>query len=184
MNISFTFKNFDPSDHLKKYAQRRFEKLAKFVEAKSENSDLQVTLIVEKFRHRAEVVLKGDNLHITANEQSDDMYASIDMVLDKLEAQARKMREKSKALRKRQAAKGKSVRMDVISFAPEGSGGGRPDIVSTDNFEPKPMGVQEAAEQLQSLEYEFLVFRNSDTNQVNVIYCRKNGDFGLIAPGI
>ena len=94
MNISFTFKNFEPSDHLKGYANKRFEKTAKYIS--DSEADLQVNLLVDKYRHKADVILNADSIHISAYEDSEDMYSTIDLVLDKLEAQLRKMREKQK----------------------------------------------------------------------------------------
>jgi len=178
MNISFTFKNFEPSDHLKGYAQKRFEKLAKFVS--DSEADLQVNLLVDKFRHKADVILNADAIHISAYEDSEDMYSTIDMVLDKIEAQLRKMREKMKN-RSRQG-RGNKVQMNVISYDEE-TAEASPTIVGTDSYEAKPMSVDEAAEQLNTLDNEFLVFRNAETEGVNVIYKRKNGDYGLIDPG-
>ena len=179
MNITFAFKNFEPSDHLKEYASSRFEKMGKFI-GDTVETDIQVNLNVEKFRHKAEVVLLSDNLHISAYEESEDMYATIDQVLDKLEAQLKRMRERHKE--RRRAGTPRAARMDVISFTEE-SGAREPNIKETDNFEPKPMSVDEAAMQLESLKYEFLVFRNAETSRVNVLYRTKNGDFGLIDPG-
>ncbi|THB72082.1 MAG: ribosome-associated translation inhibitor RaiA [Desulfovibrio sp.] len=182
MNISFTFKNFDPSDHLKDYAARRFEKIAKYMDDKAETMELQANLAVEKHRHMAEVILSGDYLHVSAYEESGDMYATIDLVLDKLEAQVRKMREKTKSRRKG-GKEQRSVRMDVISFQ-ESDAGRERTIVESDHFKPKPMDIDEAAMQLDTLDYEFLVFRNAETERINVIYHRKDGDFGLIDPGM
>jgi len=179
MNITFAFKNFEPSDHLKEYASSRFEKMGKFI-GDTVETDIQVNLNVEKFRHKAEVVLLSDNLHISAYEESEDMYATIDQVLDKLEAQLKRMRERHKE--RRRAGTPRAARMDVISFTEE-SGAREPNIKETDNFEPKPMSVDEAAMQLESLKFEFLVFRNAETSRVNVLYRTKNGDFGLIDPG-
>jgi len=178
MNISFTFKNFEPSDHLKGYAQKRFEKVGKYVS--DTEADLQVNLLVDKFRHKADIILNADGIHISAYEDSEDMYSTIDMVLDKLEAQLRRMREKMKD-RSRQA-RGNKVQMNFISYDGKAGEPG-PTIVGTDTYEPKPMSVDEAALQLDSLDNEFLVFRNAETEGVNVIYKRKNGDFGLIDPG-
>jgi len=179
MNISFAFKNFEPSDHLKEYASSRFEKMAKFI-GDTVETDLQVNLSVEKFRHKAEVILLADNLHLSAFEESEDMYSTIDQVLDKLESQLKRLRERHKE--RRRAGTPRAARMDVISFSDEGDGRA-PTIKETDNFEPKPMSVDEAAMQLDSLKFEFLVFRNAETARVNVIYRTKNGDFGLIDPG-
>lgn len=179
MNVAFTFKNFDPSEHLKEYANARFSKLDKFL-TNPDNTELQVNLSVDRFRHVSEVVLFSDNIHISAVEESEDMYSTIDMVLDKLEVQLRRMREKIRSTRRKEVA---PARMDVISFDPAVEGHSAPRIVESDQFEPKPMTVEEAALQLDSLEYDFLVFRNADSEGINVIYRRDNGDFGLIDPG-
>ena len=100
MHIEFTFKNFEPSEHLKKYARRRFEKTGRFL-GKSPALDLQVVLAVDKHRHRAEIKLTGEGLNITASEQSDDMYATIDLVTDKIESQVRKAAAKAHQSRRK-----------------------------------------------------------------------------------
>ena len=182
MNINFTFKNFEPSDHLKKYAQRRFEKILKFTSSDPDNTNVDVNLSVDKFRHVAEVIVDSGSLHITANEKTEDMYSSIDMVLDKLEAQLRKTREKQKDKR-RSTRESKPVLMEFITYSETAEGKRERTITSRDHYEPKPMSVDEAAMQLDNLNYEFLVFQNAETERVNVIYRRKNNDFGLIDPG-
>lgn len=179
MNISYAFKNFDPSDHLKEYAASRFEKMGKFIGDTIE-TDLQINLTVEKFRHQAEVILNADDLHISAYEESEDMYSTIDLVLDKLEVQLKRLRERHKE--RRHGGTPRNARMDVISFSQD-KAERSPIIKESDLFEPKPMSVDEAAMQLESLKHEFLVFRDADTDRVNVLYRTKTGDFGLIDPG-
>ncbi|WP_028574077.1 ribosome hibernation-promoting factor, HPF/YfiA family [Desulfonatronovibrio hydrogenovorans] len=180
MQIKFNFKNFEPSEHLKKYARERYDKLSKYL-SEINTAELQVNLEVEKFRHIAEVILTAKDIHISATEDTEDMYSTVDLSLDKLEAQLRKQRGKVKDKKKK--AREKQVRMDIVSFGPVDSGKREPSIVATDHYEPKPMSLDEAAMQLESLNYEFLVFLNSDTDRINVVYRRKNGDFGFIDPG-
>jgi len=180
MRITFNFKNFDPSDHLRKYARDRFGKLAKFM-AGTPDADLQVNLEVEKFRHIADIVLTGKNVHISAREDSEDMYSTVDLVWDKLEAQMRKTRDKDKSRRK---GGNDSPRMVAGDFDDEAGTARKPQIQKTDDFSPKPMIVEEAALQLESTDNEFLVFLNAENERVNVIYRRKTGDFGLIDPGV
>lgn len=177
MNIAFTFKDFEPSDHLKKYARRRFEKLGKYLHNPA-NLEMQVGLSVDNFRHKADVTLTADNLALSATERTEDMYATVDFVLDKLEAQVRKHNEKNKNHRRIDVP---PFREDIFSYAETDEGRERT-IVGTDLFTPKPMDVDEAALQLESLDYEFLVFLNAETENINVIYRLKNGDFGLIDP--
>lgn len=183
MNITFNFKNFEPSEHLKEYAASHFEKLLKYVPDQDEQVEIQVNLAVEKIRHMADVLFIADGLHLSAYQESPDMYATIDLVLDKLEAQARKYREKIKELRR--SGPQKTARLDLINFVADAADGKRRrNIISSDSFEPKPMDVDQAVDRLAELEYDFLVFRNSETDRINVIYRRSSGDFGLIDPGI
>lgn len=179
MEITFNFKNFDPSDHLRKYARDRFGKLGKFMTG-TENAELQVNLEVEKFRHIADVVLTGRNVHISAREDSGDMYSTVDMVWDKLEAQMRKIRGKDKSRRRGTD----SARMDAAGFDEDRGDRARPDIQRMDRYSPKPMVEEEAAMQLENTDDEFLVFLNAENERVNVIYRRKGGGFGLIDPGV
>lgn len=183
MNVSFTFKNFEPSDHLRNYAQNRFEKLEKYL-GNSGNTEIQANLSVEKIRHMAEVILVGDNLRLSAYEESEDMYSTIDLVLDKLDAQLRKNSEKKKDKRKKARKDAPEVRFDVIQFQDGKSGVRERTIVETNTYLPKPLSVDEAAMQLDNLGFEFLVFTDADTERTSVIYRRKDGDYGLIDPGI
>ena len=96
MNISFAFKNFEASEHLKKYARRRMEKLGRFF-GKASGLEVAVVLTVDKFRHRCEVTVTGEGLHINATEQTSDMYAAIDLVTDKVESQIKRQVARVKA---------------------------------------------------------------------------------------
>lgn len=183
MNIALTFKNFEPSDHLRNYATRRFEKLGRFV-PKAENMEMTVVLSVDKFRHKADVQLSGDGISLAAVEQSADMYATVDMVLDKLEVQLKKHAERLKEKR-RNAVKGAVG--DGGAFAPladEPQGGPSPVIIE-ESVEPKPMFAEEAALQLEQRgDEDVLIFFNAETERINVLYRRRQGGFGLIDPAI
>jgi putative sigma-54 modulation protein len=181
MHITFTFKHFEPSEHLKEYARSRFEKISKYYGGKDEGAEIHVNLAVEKIRHMAEVVMVADSMHLSAYQESDDMYSTIDLVLDKLEAQVKKVREKMKE--RRRSAKNKPVQMDFFSKSLSEEGDNERTIMDSDQYEPKPMNLEEAAMQLESKHHEFLVFLNSETDRINVIYLRKGGDFGVIDPG-
>lgn len=174
MHISFTFKNFEPSEHLRKYARRRMEKLGRFL-GKNPALDAQVLMSVDKFRQRVEVQVSGEGLNIAATETSEDMYATIDLVLDKLEAQVKKFASRNKEIQR----KGR-VNIDVYTFdAVETED---TTITDRDHFSPKPMSPEEAAMQMEAQDFEFLTFLNSENERINVIYRRKNGHLGLIDP--
>lgn len=173
MHIEFTFKNFEPSEHLKKYARRRLEKAGRFL-GKSPSLDMLVVLSVDKHRHHAEIKLTGEGLNITAAEQSDDMYASIDLVTDKVEAQVRKNAAKSHERRK-------NTNVDVYTYDVQDNNGTQ--VVSgTENYSPKPLHLDEALLQLEQSGSELLVFFNAELDRINVLYRKRNGDFGLIDP--
>lgn len=180
MNIALTFKNFEPSDHLRRYAKRRFEKLGRFVH-KAENVEMTVVLAVDKFRHKADVQLTGDGVSISAVEQSQDMYATVDMVLDKLEAQLKKHLERQKEKR-RGVGRGTAASPQVD--APEAAPNPAVPEIFEERVEPKPMFPEEAVLQLEQREEDLLLFVNAETDKVNVVYRRKQGGFGLIDPEI
>lgn len=176
MHIEFTFKNFEPSEHLKKYARRRLEKAGRFL-GKSPALDMQVVLAVDKHRHRAEIKLTGENLNITASEQSDDMYATIDLVTDKIESQVRKAAARSHTGRRRT----RDVNVDIYTYDVAEENGAKV-VNGTENYSPKPLHLDEALLQLEQTDNEVLVFFHADLERINVLYRKRNGDFGLIDP--
>ena len=176
MHIEVTFKNFEPSEHLKKYARRRFEKTGRFL-GKSPALDLQVVLAVDKHRHRAEIKLTGEGLNITASEQSDDMYATIDLVTDKIESQVRKAAAKAHQSRR----KSRDANVDIYTYDVQEENGTKV-VNGTENYSPKPLHLDEALLQLEQTDGEVLVFFHADLERINVLYRKRNGDFGLIDP--
>jgi putative sigma-54 modulation protein len=91
MHIDITFKNIDPSDALKDYAKKRLAKIGKFIDRPAE---AHVILSVEKIRHKAEVTLNADGVILNAVEITEDMYSAIDIVMEKVERQVKKHKEK------------------------------------------------------------------------------------------
>jgi len=174
MQTSVTFKNLDPSDHLKAYVS---EKLDRFDRLLDNPAEANVVLSVEKFRHMAEINISGDRLNIVGREEVNDMYSAIDMVLDKLEKQIKKNKQKSRDRRTDTNIKEISERT-AMGFVEEDVA---PQIV-VKPIEYKPMDVEEAVMQMELVNDNFLVFTDAKTEQVNVLYRRKNGHFGLIQP--
>jgi len=175
MQTSVTFKNLDPSDPLKSYVQ---DKLDRFDRLLDNPAEANVVLSVEKFRHIAEINISGDRLTIYGKEETNDMYSAIDMVLDKLEKQIKK--NKQKVRERRITLKGKNKNLaGADSNIPEEE----PAIeVKVKNIEYKPMDVEEAILQMDLLNGSFLVFTNARSDQINVLYRRKDGHYGLIQP--
>ncbi len=157
--------------------------------------EAHVIVEVEKYRHRAEVVLVCCN-HITieASEESPDLYASLDQVVDKVARQMRKF--KTRLLRSHRPRRHESIRYlqeqvyeadafeDVAPVTAKGytEPPPEPEVVQTEQYAVKPMFVDEAVLQMEMSSRQFLVFQNAKSDKVNVLYRRKNGDFGLIDP--
>lgn len=177
MNISFVFKNFEASEHLKKYARRRMEKLGRFF-GKASGLEIAVALSVDKFRHRCEVTVTGEGLHINAGEQTSDMYAAIDLVVDKVEAQLKKKVSRVKEQRRKTREKN----IDVFTYNMEADPEEGPEVVGTPRFANKPLYVDEALMQLEAIGSDFLVFLNAENNRINVVYRRRNSGYALIDP--
>ncbi len=180
MNIAFTFKNFEPSDHLKKYARRRFEKLGRFF-GKASGLDVQVALTVDKFRHKCDVRVAGEGLQLSATEQTEEMYSSIDLVLDKLEAQVKKHVSRAKE-QQRKARNNANVDIFTYHLAANEPLEDIKEVKNIQWFQPKPIHLDDAVLDIDAKQLEFLVFLNADNNRVNVLYKRRNGDYGLIDP--
>ena len=175
MQTSVTFKNLDPSEHLKSYVT---EKLNRFDKLLDNPAEAGVVLLVEKHRHIAEVNITGDRMSINGKEETGDMYSAIDMVLDKLEKQLK--RSKQKIRERRASAKGqtRTIREETSRMAEEEPAR----EVKIESLEYKPMDVEEAVLQMDLTDQGFLVFTNARSSQINVLYRRKDGHYGLIQP--
>jgi putative sigma-54 modulation protein len=137
-----------------------------------------VVLSVEKFRHIAEISIIGDRLTINGREEINDMYSAIDMVLDKIEKQIKKNKQK---IRERRSGSKLTIRQmtDIEALTEDED---RIPEVKVKHIEYKPMDVDEAVMQLDLVKDNFLVFTNARTEKVNVLYRRKDGNYGLIEP--
>lgn len=175
MQTSVTFKNLDSSDTLKSYVQ---EKLDRFDRLLDNPAEANVVLSVEKFRHMAEINISGDRLTINGKEETIDMYSAIDMVLDKLEKQIKKSKQKIRERRGGAKARNRDILAQETNLPEEES----ERQIKIKNIEYKPMHVEEAALQMDLLDDNFLVFTNARSDQVNVLYRRKDGHYGLIQP--
>jgi putative sigma-54 modulation protein len=177
MQTSVTFRHLEPSDALKSYVQDRTSRLTKYIDRPLET---QVTLKVEKFRQIAEVVINANGIRIAGQESHEDMYAAIDLVMDKIERQMKKYKDK---IRQHKPVIGRELKWrrdiyDLESFEDDRE----PVVVRTENYFVKPMSVEEAAMQMDLGHQEFLVFNNAANQTINVIYRRKDGNYGLIVP--
>lgn len=175
MRITIRGKNVEMTETLEKYADKKIEKLEKYFPIK----EATVTESLLRGKHVVEVTLEGDGILLRGEERSDSMYASIDLVVEKLETQIKRF--KGRMINKSHPSiPPKELRNEEeIEEAPP-----VPSIVRTKKVALKPMSAEEAAMQMEMINHTFFIFMNSDTNQVNVIYKRHDGDYGMLEPDV
>ncbi|KNZ70118.1 ribosomal subunit interface protein [Thermincola ferriacetica] len=171
MKLNVRGKNIDVTPALKEYVEKRLSKLEKFFDNELE---VQVTLVVEKDTHKVEVTMPVNGMILRGEEATGDMYASIDLVIEKLERQINKYKTKIMSKRTKTGS--------PVEAPAAGADEDEPRIVKTKRFAIKPMPVDEAVLQMNMLGHNFFVFSNAETEEVNVVYKRKDGNYGLIEP--
>jgi putative sigma-54 modulation protein len=176
MQIAVTFKKIDPSDTLKDYVHDKMNRLDKYWDNPAEAN---VVLSVEKFRHIAEVTISGDGFKVKGTEETDSMYSAIDIVIDKLEKQIKKNKERFKKRRAAARAGSERHRLKVMDKAGLSKIKERK-VIKAEQIEVIPMDIEEAIMQMELINHSFLVFRNARTEKVNVLYRRKDDNYGLI----
>jgi putative sigma-54 modulation protein len=174
MEITVTFRHTEPMESVRSYAVEKISKFKKYLDSPLE---AQIVLSVEKFRHQADVTLSVEGTRLKAVEETGDMYSAIDQVMDKVEIQLKRHLSKLRERRAEAARAGASAEMEEAG----GVSGDEP-VIEVEKMFAKPMDPEEAAMQLQLSRQDFLVFRNARSNEVNVIYRRKDGNLGLIEP--
>ncbi len=177
MRYTVTGKNIEVTEAMKDIAVQKISKLEKFF---TPETSANITMSVEKKIHKIEVTIPIKGGAIRAEEHDETMYAAIDIVLDKLERQLIKHRQKITA-RHRHSGHFKN---DYLDYDEKEETDDKLKIVRSKRFAMKPMDAEEACMELELLGHDFFVFRNSETDEVNVVYKRKNGAFGLIEPEI
>ncbi len=175
MRIDFTGRAFDITDRVRTFTQSKMDRLTKLLD---DIHDVQVVLSVEKYRNKAEIKFLSQKKTFHGAEETSDMFQAIDGVIEKLESQARKAKEKSQS-RKRNATE--SIRINVLSQSSEGETGLK--VIHTDQTSVKPMSLEEAVDKMETSEQEFLIYRNSESDRINLVYKRKDGHIGFIEPG-
>lgn len=173
MKIKIAERHTDASEALRAYVIEKTEALERFFDR---IVSVDVVLSVEKERQIADFHAHLTNRKlISAREESADMYASIDKAIDRLRRQLVKFKDQLHGVRDRGGAAAEAATSTQGSV-------GASQIIRTEAYFQKPMSPEEAALQLDAIEKEFLVFVNSETDQVAIIYHRRDGNFGLIEP--
>lgn len=173
MKFNIIGRNIEVTDALKDTIEKKIGRLDKYF---NDNSEAKVTLSVEKNRQIIEVTIPTNGIILRGEEAKTDMYSAIDCVVDKIERQIIKHKTKIE----KRGDYTQSLRFSEIPS--ETDDDEETKVVKTKRFAIKPMDVEEAILQMDLLGHNFFVYRSSDTDEVNVLYKRKDGNYGLIEP--
>ena len=173
MRYIISGKNIDVTEGLKTAVYDKIGKLERYF---TPDTEIHVTMSVEKDRQKIEVTIPMKGSMVRAEQVSNDMYVSIDLVEEIIERQLRKY--KNKIIEQKQAAYSLNQEFMDDDYAEDDS----IKIIRTKKFAIKPMDPEEACVQMELLGHNFFVYRNAETDEVNVVYKRKGNTYGLIEP--
>jgi putative sigma-54 modulation protein len=180
MKVDFIARKVDLNEETKQLAEKKLTKIRKYF---NDIIDMRVEVKQERHLHKVDVSVKGKDFDIQSSAQHKELSSAIQESVDKLEIQARRAKARLKDHKKRRvsAAKGDAGwAVDVLERT--SIGGGEPRIVERSNIPIKPMSIEEAVLQLDDSSHDFLVFRNSSNDRINVLYRREDKNLGLITP--
>ena len=174
MKISVTFRNSEGEEWQKEYAEERLTKLTRYID---NPVDARVILSVEKFRNTAEINLMANGLNINSKEEEKDMHLAIDNAIEKIERQLKKRKEKVRVFKNNQSRSGASEGEFVGEESDETP---ESKVVETRKVVLKPMSIDDAVMEMETSKNRFVIYRDSSTEDVNVIYRREDGKFALM----
>jgi putative sigma-54 modulation protein len=170
MDIVVTFKHLEPTEAIKKYAETKISKIEKYL---SNIIEAHVVLSMERIQHKesgvASIKLIAKNITINAQEESPDIYAAIDLLTDKVEAQIKKHKEKTRE---------KFQDSEPIDIFAEEMSTPYAEIIS--NYEIKQMDLNEAINKLNKKNENFIIFKNEESSKNSVLYVKNNGEYAMI----
>jgi putative sigma-54 modulation protein len=180
MMISVTFRNAEGDNWHKEYVDERLKKLKKYIDNPAE---ARVVLWVEKFRHFAEINLTANGLNVNAKEEEKEMHLAIDAAIEKIERQLKKHREKIREHKGAGSREGIDVEAELsadILETDEASAAADMQVVETRQMILKPMTLDDALFEIGTTRNRFIIYRDVNTNNVNVLYRRDDGKYALI----
>jgi putative sigma-54 modulation protein len=175
LKIDLTALNIDVTDDLRNHVEKKLGKIEKYFDR---SASAQVVLSSERERQIVEITLPLEGLVVRGQEATSDIYASVNLAVDKIERRI----ERYRARFQRRKREGRAQARSLAAQTTPAETGGEPRLVKVKRFNIKPMNVDEAIMQMNLLGHDFFVFMSSETEQVNVLYRRKDGDYGLIEP--
>jgi len=174
MQISVTFRQIEPSDALKNYVTDRLSKFKRYLEGPVE---AHVVLGLEKFRHLADVTIDSNGRIIKGKEENTDMYAAIDLVMDKIDMQLKKFRDKQRG------SKGERITRTAAAVETEAEEAPLPPV-RRKSVEVRPLQVNDAVEMIQTSGDDLLVFTNVANGGLSILHRRQDGSFVLVEPDL
>ena len=191
MKLLIQGNNIAVTESIHDYVEQKLEKAVKHFQNITSKVDVHLSVArnsrIER-KHKAEVTVFANGTVIRAQEGSDNLYASIDMVADKISRQLRKYKEKHLAKKAHAHIRQEEVTEDDVVETAELNSDRAPElpveVVRSKYFAMPPMTTEEALEQLQLVDHDFYMFHNSDTGEINVIYSRNHGGYGVIQPRV
>ncbi|MBD3267708.1 ribosome-associated translation inhibitor RaiA [bacterium] len=186
MEVSIVGRHVEITDAIEEYVHKQLKKLKKYFPMLM---DMHVILYTQKYFHVADITIQASGLTVHGEEKTKDLYASIDSVVNKLDTQLKK--HKDRLVRHHQKPKhpGKAMDLDLNISVYEKDLFEKPDearqdfpAIHTNRITIKPMPVEEAAMQMDLVNQDFLVFLDAESEKIKVIYRRKDGDYGLVEP--
>jgi len=179
VNLQITGKRVDVTDAMKNYVEKKIDKISKKLK---DVQEVVVTLRIERYHHIAEITIAADHLTIRGEGNTADMYSSIDAACSKIEKQVRKYRSRIQSRRTARPGKVREAMMTVYDHRAMAREQDSRIVVSVDRIPVKPMTLEEAVMEMDLMNQDFLVFKNAESDDINVIYHRRDGDIGLIEP--
>lgn len=183
MQISIDGRRIEVTQAIRDYVEQKLEKLKKYFPFVI---DIHVVLYTQKYNQVAEITINANRFTVHGVEQTNDLYASIDKVVDKIDKQLRKHKERLFKVYQRKSRKEieLELNLNVSVFDREAIEGIHPEppVIHTERLAIKPMTVDEAALQMDLNDHDFLVYKNFQSDQINILYRRHDGHYGLIEP--
>lgn len=183
MNYIVRGENVEVTDALRDYVEKKLSRLEKYFHNTDETT-AHVSLGLRKDGHKVEVTIPFPQLLVRAEEKTSDMYAAIDLVVEKLERQIHKYKtkvnRKSRLVEQNLRTQWNEVFASAAATAVEEEEDSEIEIVRNKRFNLKPMDPEEAVMQMEMLGHNFFVFSDADTGDTSVVYRRKDGKYGLI----
>ena len=174
MRINIVSKQITVTDGIRDYVEKKMQRIEKYFD--SSTLDITITFTVQKNTQTAEALIHSKGLYLKGLGKSEDLYASLDFAVDKIERQIAKYKDRIND-RKQNAGAQKTLRMDVYEAASVDAS--QPEVLISKEFPADNMNVEEAVMQMELLNKEFFAFRNED-GALSVVYRRDDGNIGLI----